>query len=107
MLEQLGTTRLSRRDAALVELLIEELNDDGFLASPLEEIVGWMDPALDLEVDDFRAALKMLQSFDPAGVGARDLGECLDLQLQFADVERFWISRRGWSSQKVFVSSFF
>jgi RNA polymerase sigma-54 factor len=31
----------------------------------------------------------MLQSFDPAGVGARDLGECLDLQLQFADVERF------------------
>ena len=89
LLEQLGTTRLSRRDAALVELLIEELNDDGFLASPLEEIVSWMDPALDLEVDDFRAALKMLQSFDPAGVGARDLGECLDLQLQFADIERF------------------
>ncbi len=89
LLEQLGTTRLSRRDAALVELLIEELNEDGFLASSLEEIVSWMDPALDLEVGDFSAALKMLQSFDPAGVGARNLGECLDLQLQFADADRF------------------
>ncbi len=89
LLEQLGTTRLSRRDAALVELLIEELNDDGFLASSLEEIVSWMDPALDLGMEDFRTALKMLQSFDPVGVGARDLGECLDLQLQFAQAERF------------------
>ena len=89
LLEQLGTTRLSQRDAALVELLIEELNEDGFLASSLEEIVSWMDPALDLGVGDFSAALKMLQSFDPAGVGARNLSECLDLQLQFADADRF------------------
>jgi RNA polymerase sigma-54 factor len=89
LLEQLGTTRLSARDAALVELLIEELTDDGLLASPLEEIVSWMDPALDIDVDDFRVALRMLQSFDPAGVAARDLAECLDLQLQYADVQRF------------------
>ena len=89
LLEQLGTTRLSRRDAALVELLIEELNEDGFLASSLEDIVSWMDPALELEVDDFRAALNMLQSFDPPGVGARDLAECLDLQLKFAGQDRF------------------
>jgi RNA polymerase sigma-54 factor len=89
LLEQLGTTRMGQRDAALVELLIEELNDDGLLASPLEEIVSWLDPSLGLEVEDFRIALKMLQSFDPAGVGARDLGECLDLQLQYAQVERF------------------
>lgn len=88
LLEQLGLTRLSQRDAAIVELLIDELNDDGLLASPLDEIASWMDPALGLEEDDFRCALKMLQSFDPPGVGARDLGECLDLQLQFADPER-------------------
>ena len=88
LLGQLGTTRLSERDAAIVGLLIEELNDDGFLASPLEEIVAWMNPELGLEVDDFRMALKFLQSFDPPGIGARDLAECLDLQLQFADPER-------------------
>jgi RNA polymerase sigma-54 factor len=88
LLEQLGTTRLGERDAALVTLLIEELNEDGLLASPLEEILGWMDPELNLEIDDFRAALRLLQSFDPPGVGARDLAECLDLQLQYADPER-------------------
>jgi RNA polymerase sigma-54 factor len=89
LLQQLGTMRVSTRDAALIELLIEELNDDGMLASPLEEIVSWMDPALDLEVDDFRVALRMLQSFDPPGVAARDLAQCLDLQLQYAQVDRF------------------
>lgn len=88
LLEQLGTTRLSEKDAALVTLLIEELNDDGLLASSLEEIVSWMNPELDLEIDDFRGALARLQSFDPPGVGARDLAECLDLQLQHADPER-------------------
>lgn len=88
LLEQLGTTRLSDRDAALVALLIEELNEDGLLASPLEEIVTWMDPELGVELDDFRTALRFLQSFDPPGVGARDLAECLDLQLLHADPER-------------------
>ncbi len=88
LLEQLGLTRLSKRDAAIVELLIDELNDDGFLASPLDEIASWMNPELGLDEDDFRCALKMLQSFDPPGVGARDLGECLDLQLQLGDPKR-------------------
>lgn len=89
LLEQLGTTRSTQRDAALIALLIEELNEDGFLASPLEEIVGWMNPELGLEVDDFHYALRLLQSFDPPGVAARDLSECLDLQLQFADPQLY------------------
>lgn len=87
LLGQLGTTRLSERDAAIVGLLIEELNEDGLLASPLEDILGWMSPELGLELDDFQLALTFLQSLDPPGVGARDLGECLDLQLKFADPE--------------------
>jgi len=88
LLSQLGTTRLSQRDAAIVSLLIEELNEDGFLASPLEEIVGWMRPELGLELDDFQLGLTFLQSLDPPGVAARNLGECLDLQLQYADPDR-------------------
>jgi RNA polymerase sigma-54 factor len=87
LLGQLGTSRLNERDSAIVGLLIDELNEDGFLASPLEEIVGWMRPELGLELDDFRFGLTFLQSMDPPGVGARDLGECLDLQLQYADPE--------------------
>ena len=88
LLDQLNTTRFSTRDAALVEILIEELNDDGLLASPVEEIVTWMDPALGLTVDDFVVALNLLHSFDPPGIGARDLSECLELQLQYADLDQ-------------------
>lgn len=88
LLSQLGTTRLSPRDAAIVSLLIDELNDDGLLASPLEEIVDWMLPESGVVLEDFQMALKFLQSLDPPGVGARDLAECLDLQLQYADPER-------------------
>jgi len=89
LLVQLATTRFSPRDAALVEMLIDELDDDGMLASPIEEIAGWVDPALGVPADDFRAALNLLHSFDPPGVGARDLAECLDLQLRYADPARF------------------
>jgi RNA polymerase sigma-54 factor len=87
LLGQLGTTRLSPRDAAIVSLLIDELNDDGLLASPLEEIVDWMSPESGVALEDLQMALKFLQSLDPPGVGGRDLAECLDLQLQFADPE--------------------
>ena len=89
LLSQLGTTRLSPKDAALVELLIEELNEDGFLASPLDDIASWMKPELGIEAEDFNAPLRMLQSFDPPGVGARSLAECLALQVQGAEPDKF------------------
>jgi RNA polymerase sigma-54 factor len=89
LLGQLGTTRLTPKDAALVELLIEELNEDGFLASPLDEIASWMKPELGIEAEDFNAPLRMLQSFDPPGVGARSLAECLSLQVQCAEPDKF------------------
>jgi RNA polymerase sigma-54 factor len=88
LLEQLALTRFSQRDAALVEMLIDELTADGLLASSLEEIVSWMNPKLGLTVEDFSVALSLLQSFDPPGIGARDLSECLDLQLAHADLNR-------------------
>ncbi len=88
LLGQLGTTRASRRDAALVALLIEDLNEDGLLESSLEEILAMLDPALEVELDELQAALSLLQSFDPCGVGARDLGHCLALQLRQPDITR-------------------
>lgn len=77
---QLGTTPLEAQDRALVRLLIEALDDDGYLTQPLEDILeGLEDPELELE--DLQIALKYLQNFDPTGIGARDARECLDLQL--------------------------
>ena len=80
--------RLAPEDAAAVHALIESLDDDGYLADPLEEIAAQLlgddasdEDALDELLARLRCALKWLQSLEPCGVGARDLGECLRLQL--------------------------
>ena len=77
---QLAQMRLSERDSALAGALAEALDEDGYLAQPLEEILEMLGP--EVELDELRVALALLQSCDPAGVGARDLGECLRLQLR-------------------------
>lgn len=85
LLNQLSLTPLGERDRQLVALLIEAVDDDGYLNSSLEELSELLAelPLDRLEFDplELTAALKLLQSFEPAGVGARNLGECLWLQL--------------------------
>nr|WP_321271852.1 RNA polymerase factor sigma-54 [Alcaligenes faecalis] len=79
--EQLGLLRLSDRDRALAQLLIDELDDNGYLPVSLEEVLACLPDELDIDESDLRCALAQVQSLDPAGVGARDLAECLGLQL--------------------------
>ena len=76
------------RDAALAALLIDELDENGYLGSPLEEILGWLPAELEPDIDELKAALSLLQSFDPPGIGARDMAECLLLQLRHPDITR-------------------
>jgi RNA polymerase sigma-54 factor len=83
--QQLLGMRLSLQDKAVLELLIESVNDDGYLASPIEELAeGLTDNEEDAEalMERLQCALKWLQHMDPLGVGARDLSECLVLQLR-------------------------
>jgi RNA polymerase sigma-54 factor len=87
LLSQLGTTRASSRTIALVGLLIDDLNEDGFLQTPLDSILAMLDPSLDVDEQELLAALRLLQSFDPTGIAARDLSECLSLQLNTPDLE--------------------
>ncbi len=78
---QLKLATLQARDLVLAHVLIESLDDDGYLRSPLDEIAttaGLLPPAMPQEV---QLALCRVQALDPAGVGARDLAECLRLQL--------------------------
>ncbi|HEV7855585.1 MAG TPA: RNA polymerase factor sigma-54 [Herminiimonas sp.] len=87
LLEQMRVTVHNVRDRALVELIIDALNDNGYLEEALEEIHARMPEELEIELDELSVALKLLQSFDPAGVGARDASECLALQIRrFAKV---------------------
>jgi RNA polymerase sigma-54 factor len=78
--------RLSGEDQGALRYLIESLNDDGYLEEPLPAIAATLAPD-DLEqqeelVHRFTMALHLLQSLDPPGVGARNLAECLTLQLK-------------------------
>ncbi|MBI3384403.1 MAG: RNA polymerase factor sigma-54 [Aquabacterium sp.] len=86
--QQLGGTRLSARDMAAVDILIESLNEDGYLADPLEDIALSLLPE-DADEDTreevlstLRCALGWLQNLEPVGVGAANLSECLVLQLR-------------------------
>ncbi len=82
LLSQLSVTVDSQRDRALVELLIDALDDNGYLEESLDEILARLPEELEIEMDDLMVALKMLQSFEPAGVGARNASECLAIQIR-------------------------
>ena len=90
LLAQLAGTRCSPRDRALVELLIEEVGEDGYLETPLAEIHALLPDELEVDPDELAAALRLLQSFDPPGVGAADLRESLLLQLRYDDRAATW-----------------
>jgi RNA polymerase sigma-54 factor len=79
---QLSLTNLSERDRVLVELLIDALDEDGYLTQPLEEIAALFSEDAELEPEELAIALRHLQNLEPAGVGARSPGECLCLQLR-------------------------
>jgi RNA polymerase sigma-54 factor len=80
--DQLSLTPLSQRDRQLIALLIEALDDDGYLTASLDELHTLFPEEMELDPIELGTALKLLQSLDPAGVGGRDLGECLWLQLK-------------------------
>ncbi|MDE2372229.1 MAG: RNA polymerase factor sigma-54 [Burkholderiales bacterium] len=87
---QVAGMRLSAEDHAALEVLIESLNGDGYLADSLDEIAARLAEMLGVDdaegreeiADRLQCALRWLQSLEPLGVGARDLGECLTLQLK-------------------------
>lgn len=81
---QLARMGLDRRTESLAVLLVGELRDDGLLDVPLAELAA----ELSLSEADLAPALTALQHCDPPGVGARDLAECLVLQLLALGLDR-------------------
>ncbi len=92
---QLGLTPLSDRDRILVRMLIESLDEDGYLTLSLEELAQMLPDEIGVEPEELRAALGILQHFDPAGVGARNAQECLLLQLAARRAEEGVSEERG------------
>jgi RNA polymerase sigma-54 factor len=82
LLSQLSLTNLDERDRAFVMVLIDALDEDGYLTQPLEEIAALLPPEAEAGMEELGIALRHLQHMEPAGVGARSPGECLCLQLR-------------------------
>ena len=82
--EQLLLLGLTERDHALANLIIDALDEDGFLRQSLEELATLVPGAAASELE---TALRIVQTLEPTGIAARDLSECLSLQLQAMDRE--------------------
>ena len=85
--EQMGTTNLDEHERDIMEYLIGSLDEDGLLRKSLESICDELAiyHNLDTSVREIEKILHRLQEFDPAGIGARNLQECLLLQIQRRD----------------------
>jgi len=79
---QLNMSQLDDRDKKIISMLIDALDENGYLAQPLEEIAELLPEELDITLDDLETALVQLQNLGNPGIGARSLGECLSLQLK-------------------------
>ncbi len=82
---QMQMTPFSEKDRALALAIIDSINEDGYLTCSLEEIHQLLVREHETDLDEIEAVLHQVQNFDPIGVGARDLSECLQLQLRTLD----------------------
>jgi len=80
---QLNMSDASPRTKEIVNFFIGNIDEDGYLRATMEEV----QQSGGYSAEEVEAALKVIQSFDPIGVGARDLRECLLLQLRHLEVE--------------------
>lgn len=78
---QLMLSQMEARDRALAQLIVEALDDDGYLRMDLEELAQMIPAEEEVEPGELCALLRLVQTLTPAGVGARCLQECLLLQL--------------------------
>ncbi|MDG4490130.1 RNA polymerase factor sigma-54 [Xanthomonas vesicatoria] len=85
LLWQLHLSPLSPRDRQIGALLIDALDEDGYLREPLSAILETLALGASVDEAEVLTVLHQIQRFDPVGVGARTLGECLTLQLAVLD----------------------
>ena len=85
LLWQLEMEHFTPRQAVIGEAIVDSINDDGYLETDLEEIVGGLDAESGFTMDEVQESLRLVQRLDPAGVGARSISECIILQLSQLD----------------------
>jgi RNA polymerase sigma-54 factor len=82
LLWQVNLLKCSDRDKKIVAMLVDTLDDDGYLTQDLDELAAMLPAEAGIDREDLQIGLRHLQQLEPAGIGARDLSECLALQLE-------------------------
>ncbi|MFI4906736.1 MAG: RNA polymerase factor sigma-54 [Steroidobacterales bacterium] len=85
LLWQLELVKLDPRELAIARAIVDAISDDGYLTEPVQEIASTLRPEIQCEPAEVEAALAGVQALDPPGVGARSVGECIELQLRQLD----------------------
>jgi RNA polymerase sigma-54 factor len=83
--QQMSNCRLDARSRALADLVIEALEDDGYLREDLDELVSGFSLEPEITHEELENAIKLVQGIDHPGLAARSLSECLSLQLEALD----------------------
>lgn len=85
LLWQLELAKLEPRELAIARAVVDAISDDGYLTESLAEIAETLKPDVQCEAGEVEAVLACVQALDPPGVGARSIGECIELQLHQLD----------------------
>jgi RNA polymerase sigma-54 factor len=78
----LELARLEPRDLAIARAIVDAVSDDGYLIETLEDIAATLKPEIEASTAEILEVLRKVQMLDPPGVGARTVGECIELQLR-------------------------
>ena len=90
LLEQINLLRLTDRDEFIALSIIDGLDNEGMLTIPLTDIMESAPATWELEIDEVEAVLHLIQHLDPLGIAARDLRECLSIQLNSLPDDTPW-----------------
>lgn len=91
LLWQLNLAPISETDKIITVAIIDALDDEGYLTCDAEEIITILGDDVEVEEDEVEAMIRLTQAMDPVGVAARDLQECLMLQLAQCDKDTPWL----------------
>jgi len=94
LISQLNFIEMTPRDHTIALAIIDSINPDGYVTAPLSDIYeGLFSAEVEpVEMDEAEAVLHLIQNFDPLGVGARDPGECLNIQLHQLSPNTEWLA---------------
>jgi RNA polymerase sigma-54 factor len=91
LLWQLNLTPTTDIDKVIAVTIIDALDDDGYLSCSLDDILEVLGDDIDVSLNEVEAVLRLIQTMEPVGVAARDLQECLTLQINQFESDMPWL----------------